>query len=418
MSLGFYTHASPTLFNSGNKRSQLASCFEGNTLVNTLRGPIPIKDIQLGDEVITHLGNVKKVIQIHKNEINDRKIYKVSIRKTNPFIVTENHKLFIYNKLSKQNEWKEIKDLDNTDYIMIPKYSGSITNPVIDVYSIIKSFDFTNYNHEMKIEITEDKEKIFLTTIFKHNNLKNQGEVCCNTKSTPLNLNIPINEDIAKFIGIWFGDGHIMTQKKKDKTIIKGIGITIHNENTKLIEFCMEIKKYFGIKHVTIHKMSSQNIIQVLYNCPALGIVFNQLYGKGFNNKHLNEDMYKYNNNLVLSFLSGLITTDGCISKEGTVSLCMANKNLMEQIYSLCRLHNFDVGQVCPVKIGKLTKTPAYCLSLSNLRYELKDIWKTYKDNRIEKLNKKTNIRNQSSPSIYTLKIKKRLLLKIIMFIH
>ena len=400
ISQGLYTHASPTLFNAGNQRSQLASCFEGNTLVNTLRGPISIKDVEIGDEVITHLGNVKKVIQKHKNEINSRKLYNVNIRKTNNFIVTEDHKLFAYNTYTKKSNWKMVKDLESSDYIMIPKYDGTIDKPEIDVLKVLKSYDFSTYNNEMKIELTDDNKQVYLTTIFKHNNLKNQNEVTCCTKSTPINLKINIDNDFIKFIGIWFGDGHIMHKNKKGVKHICGIGITIHNENQKLIDFCTSINKYLGIKHVTIHKMGNQNVTQVLYNCPVLGIIFNQLYGKGFGGKQLPTEIYKYNTKLVYSFLSGLVTTDGCVSKDGVISLCMANKKLIEQIYSLCRLHNLDCGKVLPVKMGKLAKSQAFNILLTNLRYELTDIWKTYKDDRIEKLTKKTNIRNQSSPIV------------------
>lgn len=405
-----FIHATPTLFHAGTKRPQCSSCFDSNTLVHTLRGPIPIKDVKIGDEVITHLGNVKKVIQTHKNPLNDRKMYQVSIRKTNKFMATEDHKLFVYDKLSKKNVWKEIQDLKKTDYVMIPKYSGDIMKePTIDVLSLLKSYDLPE---NKSIELTEDNLQVYIRTKYSHNNFKQ--EVVCSQRSTPLNVTIPLNEDVMKFIGIWFGDGHVVMAKQKNKQVIRGIGITIHNENTKLLEFCTEIRKYFGIHNVTFHRMSSQNITQILFNCPIVGIIFYKLFGKakveahgacvppfkGFNGKRIHEDMYKYDDKLILSFLSGLISTDGCISREGTISLCMANKELMNQIYSLCRLHNFDVGQVCPVKVGKLTKTPAYCISVTNLRDELKDIWKTYNDDRVHKLQKRTEVRNQSSPII------------------
>ncbi len=128
MSQGYYTQASPTLFNSGNKRSQLSSCFEGNTLVNTLRGSIPIKDVEIGDEVVTHLGNVKKVIQKHKNKINERKLYQVKFCRDiktdcinkNGFIVTEDHKLFTYDINTELVSWTEIKNLTSNNFVMVP----------------------------------------------------------------------------------------------------------------------------------------------------------------------------------------------------------------------------------------------------------------------------------------------------------
>ena len=124
MASGYYTHASPTLFNAGNNRSQLSSCFEGNTLVNTLKGLIPIKDVEIGDEVITHLGNVKKVIQKHKNKINGRKLYSVkfcrNMKNNKGFIVTEDHKLYTYDICKNTVSWIEVQNLTSNSYVMIP----------------------------------------------------------------------------------------------------------------------------------------------------------------------------------------------------------------------------------------------------------------------------------------------------------
>jgi len=127
-------HATPTLFHAGMVHAQMASCFDGETLVNTLRGPVPIKDVQLGDEVVTHLGRVKKVIQTHKNKLGDRKMYEVDIIKTNKFLVTEDHQLYVYNKESKIRDWKQVKDLTCKDYIMIPNRRELVS------YSSIKNF--------------------------------------------------------------------------------------------------------------------------------------------------------------------------------------------------------------------------------------------------------------------------------------
>ena len=89
-----------------------------------------------------------------------------------------------------------VKDLESSDYIMIPKYDGTIDKPEIDVLKVLKSYDFSTYNNEIKIELTDDNKQVYLTTIFKHNNLKNQNEVTCCTKSTPINLKINIDNDL------------------------------------------------------------------------------------------------------------------------------------------------------------------------------------------------------------------------------
>jgi ribonucleotide reductase alpha subunit/intein/homing endonuclease len=154
----YYTHASPTLFNSGNVKAQLSSCFEKNTLVNTHRGSIPIIDVQIGDEVITHLGNIKKVLQIHKNQINNRKLYKVYINNTNPFIVTEDHNLFCYNIKTTYRGWKPIMDLSEYDYIMMPYYPNYTP---LD-YETIKFKNFEYIQKQKYIPINNDNADPFI----------------------------------------------------------------------------------------------------------------------------------------------------------------------------------------------------------------------------------------------------------------
>jgi ribonucleoside-diphosphate reductase alpha subunit len=388
-------HATPTLFHAGMVHAQMASCFDGETLVNTLRGPIPIKDVQLGDEVVTHLGRVKKVIQTHKNKLGDRKMYEVDIIKTNKFLVTEDHHLYVYNKESKIMDWKAVKDLTCKDYVMIPKYHGTKveTTSFIDVNQVVSTFDYPNYKNAMDIVFCENGKKIFMQTTSTHNNF-NSNPVHFIHNSTPIYSKITIDSTYMKFLGIWLGDGHIIYKN----STIRGIGITIHKDNLEMIDFCKNSKDIFGIEHLTIHKMKNQNVIQVLFNSPILGILFHQLYGKGFNNKHLPDNIAKLNTSLLLELISGLVSTDGCVAENGGISLCMANKGLMDQIYSICRLHNLDVGRVGKASRTKFTKHQAYVMSLTNLRYDLTGIWKIYDDDRVNCLKYPTSVKNQYSP--------------------
>jgi ribonucleotide reductase alpha subunit len=91
MSQGFFTHATPTLFNAGTPKQQLASCLHADTLVTTTRGPIKISEIKFGDTVITHLNTLEKVTQLHKNELGDRTLYNVKVNGYPDLHITGNH---------------------------------------------------------------------------------------------------------------------------------------------------------------------------------------------------------------------------------------------------------------------------------------------------------------------------------------
>jgi ribonucleoside-diphosphate reductase alpha chain len=467
------TFASPTLFNSLGRLGNLSSCFHEDTIVATTnRGPIKIKDVQIGDSVITHLGNVKKVLQLHKNLLNDRKLYNIEIAKTAPIKVTDNHKVWtispkkvikdkkqrvcydlefvknflnengakllsteyknmktklqiecicknivnvsfesiyyknvlcnnrecIYNrnKFKSKNltepHWKSIEDLQNGDYIGIPnKLQESDNIKILDTLLFTKLLE----NKEPKITFENTDTYITFKTHWEHNNWdKLNGEsIKCSKEHSSINRFWNINNDFAKFIGIFYGDGHIMTS---NKNIIRGIGITIHDINSNLIDFCKTVgKNIFGIEP-TIHIVKNQNIIQVLYNSTFVGEIFKECFGKGFNGKFIWNEMYSWNKSMVLSLLEGLVTTDGCVSKNDCMSLQMSNVKFMRQMYYLLRNNNIDTSYGKENRAKKGTENHIQ-INIPISEITKQNINKYYSDDRMETdLIKKC--RNQYSP--------------------
>lgn len=80
MAAGDYTHATPTLFNAGMRVQQCSSCFVADTEVVTVNAGIKkIQDVEIGDLVVTHLGNVKPVTQLHRNPLGDRRLRRIQV---------------------------------------------------------------------------------------------------------------------------------------------------------------------------------------------------------------------------------------------------------------------------------------------------------------------------------------------------
>lgn len=131
----YYVHASPTMFNSGLKKNQLASCFEKDTKVFTHnRGYIPIIDVKIGDIVHTHKNRMKKVVQLHKNRLNKRQMYKVKCEGSNEFKVTGNHRFYVVNSEDSLigDSWYSIEILKAGDYIMNYKKNKGIDKAIIE----------------------------------------------------------------------------------------------------------------------------------------------------------------------------------------------------------------------------------------------------------------------------------------------
>ena len=117
MSLKYYTHATPTLFNAGTPRPQCSSCFVAGTMVDTVnRGPVPIDEIDIGDIVTTHIGNQKPVDQVHRNLLAGRKLYTLQVGSHMPITATEDHRFWTINGL-RDPEWIRMDRLKSGDYI-------------------------------------------------------------------------------------------------------------------------------------------------------------------------------------------------------------------------------------------------------------------------------------------------------------
>ena len=153
MSQKYFTHATPTLYHSGTPRPQLSSCFDENSEVFTLNGVKKIIDVKIGDQIVTHNGNIKKVVQIHKNELGDRKMYDLNVYKTKTIKVTENHKFWAMKNRKDKPDWYRVDQLNNMSYIAIPnRKEYNEENEIIDLSKYLDNIldDSKKYNIDIE----------------------------------------------------------------------------------------------------------------------------------------------------------------------------------------------------------------------------------------------------------------------------
>jgi len=96
-----------------------------NTKIYTLGGWKRIKDVQIGDFVLTHKGRFRKVIQLHRNREFSPELVKIKINRNGEFsklVVTGNHPVLV------NGIWKEARDVkigDKISYMMDCKENTS-----------------------------------------------------------------------------------------------------------------------------------------------------------------------------------------------------------------------------------------------------------------------------------------------------
>ena len=97
---------------------ELKSCFIASSFIETKDGRKQIKDIQVGDEVLTHQGRYKKVIKLYKNRYNGGFIKLSFGRKSNCFNrIIASEKTLILIERDNNVSWSEIKDVEIGYYV-------------------------------------------------------------------------------------------------------------------------------------------------------------------------------------------------------------------------------------------------------------------------------------------------------------
>lgn len=191
MSSGYFTHATPTLFNAGTKRAQMSSCFllamddditkifktisdmahiskfsggigvsisnirakgslikstnglsqgiiplcktiesvgryinqcfVGETVVLTEFGPKFIRDIQVGENVLSEYSRYNPVSHVHKRLLcPDEKLFKITFRNMEyPLVCTGDHSVFVFNDKDEHRE-VFVRDLTPSDVLATP----------------------------------------------------------------------------------------------------------------------------------------------------------------------------------------------------------------------------------------------------------------------------------------------------------
>lgn len=319
----------------GGKRPGSIACFVKDTEVFTVNeGVKKIQDVKIGDMVITHKNRVRPITQVHKNALQDRKIYKLEVEKNKDIYVTGNHKFWSFHTDKSSLGWNSIEELKNiidnktnqTCYISTP----SCTNIDIKNFKI----DVMDYN-DIMVGNMEEWEQLKSGKIVLHMYINDTVSI----PSQPVNRIWNITEDLAKLFGMWLSNGGIT--KLKDN-FVTGINFSIDEDNKDEIKrICNTI---FG--NTIFCKFNSENKNEFELHSRIVGLIFAHLFGGYYlNDKQLPNMVFSWPKNLVQSLIAGFITTIGYVSNI-TKDICIrsSNENLMNQLYHLCRNNGIKIS--------------------------------------------------------------------------
>lgn len=158
MENGFFSLSSPIWSNFGKTRGLPISCVTGDSWINTKNdGGKQAKDIVIGDEVLTHKGRYRKVVDVIKTE-QKGDIYrlKVSSRMT-AINITGNH--LVLTNLG----WIRVDELDPNNHLVAINGSNGL------FYDPIKELALTNKVEDVYDFTVEEDHSFSVSGIVVHN---------------------------------------------------------------------------------------------------------------------------------------------------------------------------------------------------------------------------------------------------------
>lgn len=320
--IGDITKVNPKDMNDFDLLFYSPPCFTEGHLVMTSNGYKEIQNIELGDYVLTHNNQFKKVINTMASESND--IFSIKCQGVaEPIICTSNHPFYARKKEMIWNNEKRRYErvFGEADWID----AGSLSKDYYVGLAI---------NNENKLPKWEG------VSIDKHGNIQN-------TLVEKFK-----NKRFWYIVGRWLGDGWLRIKKnpKGEKSKYETIICCSHDELYELKKEIGDVFNYSVVKERTTYKIFFYNKELTMYLSQ---------FGRMSYNKHLTGDVFNLPKELVTEVLRGIMDSDGSFYYNGS------SRNRMNKITSTSKELLYGVGQLV-MKLGYTysiiyTKRPDKC---------------------------------------------------------
>lgn len=323
-------------------------CFTPGTKVLLSNGTTKnIEEVSIGENVITHLGNTKKVLNTFTYDCKE-KMYEIQAGEQTAITCTNNHQIYAVkttmcykstwskDKKSKQfctpncvkymtckykkefkPQWIEAEKLTKNDYVVYPNADNNIAK---DDYN--KVYDLSKYDNSEYFFF--DDNFVWYTNPFTGNIIE----------SSKVNRFIHVDEEFIKVVGWYISQGW---NKNSNNQRDYKIGFVHHSNKQKLInENVMLLQQIFG-KYVCVRHHNEKKAIQIIVHSKILSLFFENLFGKYAINKKIPDEFMNMPLNLTYNLIRSLWDGDGsyCIGNKAKTKYSTINYNLAKQIQRL-----------------------------------------------------------------------------------
>lgn len=294
---------------SYNDTGNFDRCLTKGTLITTFNGEIPVEDVKIGDKVLTHNGNYKKITWLHDHKYEGKTVTLKTIGDYQNLVCTDNHPILVRYTDKKKHSYRKLDNL-NLDFLradqlnykyqftLLPRRniqnkSIGIDNGILYVLGWIMGDGYCNpRSNEIKItyqlnqlqcaeqcksfieqfdktnpcKISKDKySNCYRLTVFSKRLHDLALKFGCNPNNKEINWNIyNSTTELIPFVLGWLeADGHQRYNCNYDGYTRNGIEISTIYES--LVRQCRQILIDHGI-YSSIRRIASKNNHKVQYS--------------------------------------------------------------------------------------------------------------------------------------------------------
>ncbi len=315
-------------------------CLDGNSLVLTGEGFKKIKEVQFGEEVLSHKGNMRKVVNIFKHE-NSEPLIQIKPHNLSPINLTGNHKIFI--RTANGVIKKEVKFVRKGDYLVIPKIKFKNLSK-LDLSEILpkelnnfkipfnklnqQKYEYLLNNLSLNSKVLGKKLNLHpayvrkIRGLIKKNNLSRNQFKKVKLKKTKTRVkyiymqkSLPrfINDmsGFSKLLGYYAAEGCCIKRKRRPNSYCLKITFGKHE-----VDYINEVSNLFlSLFNIEPHLEEDNkcNTVRLIIHHSTLSLLFKELCGSKSPNKHVPNFVFQSNPSIIFDYLRGLFNGDGSI---------------------------------------------------------------------------------------------------------
>jgi ATP-dependent DNA ligase len=242
------------------------------------KGLIPIKDVKIGDKILTHKGRFKKVLAKNRRIIErGEKLFRIQTYFGNEFKITEKHPILV--ERNEKSVWLDVEKLEKNDFLVFPL--------------------------PKRVNKNKAPKRLDLETLD------------CYKKT------IRLNKDFFRFIGYWIGDGYTNEFHNTER-----IGLIFNKKTGKKLCDYYEglVQKLFGLKKTS--KNIHNGAIYLYWRDAPFRKWLTENFRREWKGKTLPDWFFDITEKQYAEFLKGWIESDGTEDEKGRISITTKEKDL------------------------------------------------------------------------------------------